>query len=39
MTRPMIQIDDETREMTEDEYKWYLENNSENETHRSNTGE
>jgi hypothetical protein len=32
MTNPEIQVDDEIREMTDEEYAWYLENTRENET-------
>ena len=39
MSRPIIQIDDEVREMTEEEYEWYMENSVENETHRTSPSE
>ena len=32
MSNPEIQVDDEIREMTDEEYAWYLENSRESET-------
>jgi len=32
MSNPEIQIDDEIREMTDEEYAWYLENSRESKT-------